>query len=180
MLPVFPKIRIARAEEAPLVHGIMQQAFEEYRWTLTPPTGALKETVQDVASAMCKGGAILAFAGDEAIGSARFEEFWPNYLYLGRLSVLPAHRGRGVGKAMVKWLEDYASAFGVGEVRLGVRTGLISNLQFYLRLGYDVDRFDDHSGRRWAVAWMRKSLPVSAGSVLNSATPAYDVTMPRG
>lgn len=54
---VFPYIRIARVEEAPLVHSIMQEAFEEYRLILTPPTGALKETVHDVAAAMRKGGA---------------------------------------------------------------------------------------------------------------------------
>lgn len=180
MSPVFPHIRIARVEEVPLVHRIMHEAFEEYRWTLTPPTGALKETVQDVAAAMSKGGAILAFVGDEAVGSARFEESWPNYLYFGRLSVLPAHRGRGVGKAMVRWLEDYASVSGVGEVRLGVRTCLVSNLQFYLRLGYDVYRFDEHSGHPQAVAWMKKLLPSVADPVLHSAGPAYDDTLTRG
>lgn len=172
MSPVFPHIRIARVEEAPLVHRLMQEAFEEYRLILTPPTGALKETVHDVAAAMRKGGAILAFAGDEAIGSARFEDIWPHCLSLGRLSVLPAYRGRGVGKAMVKWAENRAAASGFSEVRLGVRTCLLSNLQFYLRLGYDVYRFDDHSGHLRAVAWMRKEVPVSAGSVLASASPA--------
>ena len=66
------RITNATAEYAPLVYAIMQAAFEEYRGVLDPPSGVHAETVEAVVRAMAEGGAVLAWLGETAVGSARY------------------------------------------------------------------------------------------------------------
>lgn len=126
------KVGVERANE---VLRIMQLAFEEYRGKLLPPSGALTETIEDVRTAIRGGGAFLAFAGDVAVGSARYRLF-PNYAYAERIAVLPEHRGRGIAVALMAAFEEAIRALGVLEARLGVRASLPTNLRFYENLGY--------------------------------------------
>jgi ribosomal protein S18 acetylase RimI-like enzyme len=128
-------IRTVGVEQASEVRRIMQLAFEEYRGLLVPPSGALTETVEDVRTAISGGGAFLAFAGDVAVGSARYRLF-PDHAYAERIAVLPEHRGRGVAVALMAAFEEAVHALGVPEARVGVRASLASNLRFYENLGY--------------------------------------------
>jgi ribosomal protein S18 acetylase RimI-like enzyme len=128
-------IRTVGVEQASEVRRIMQLAFEEYRGRLVPPSGALPETIDDVRIAIRGGGAFLAFAGDVAAGSARYRLF-PDHVYVERIAVLPAHRGRGIAVALMAAFEEAVHALGVPEARVGVRASLPSNLRFYEKLGY--------------------------------------------
>ena len=137
----------AATAQAPLVHRIMLEAFEEYRGILNPPSGAHAETVEDVLRVMSEGGALLAWVGDEAVGSLRYERK-PDHLYVGRVSVLPAFQGRGIASAMMLEIEPIARAYGYETIRLGARLVLHSNITFYERLGYQVidTRLHDKGG----------------------------------
>jgi ribosomal protein S18 acetylase RimI-like enzyme len=128
-------IRTVGVEQASEVRRIMQLAFEEYRSRLVPPSGALTETIDDVRTAISGGGAFLAFAGDVAVGSARYRLF-PDHAYAERIAVLPAHRGRGIAVALMAAFEEAVHALRVPEARVGVRASLPSNLRFYENLGY--------------------------------------------
>jgi ribosomal protein S18 acetylase RimI-like enzyme len=128
-------IRPARLDEVDEVHRIMRLAFEDYRNVLSPPTGALSETVEDVRNAISNGGAFLAFEGDVVVGCARYRLF-PDHAYAERVAVLPGHRGKGVAAALMEAIEIAVRAFGLPEVRVGVRASLPSNLRLYENLGY--------------------------------------------
>src|SRR5438445_45553 len=52
------------------------------------------------------------------------------------LAVNPADRRRGVGAALVTWLEKAALVSGVGQVYLEARAGNLQARAFYRRLGY--------------------------------------------
>ncbi|MGM0882354.1 MAG: GNAT family N-acetyltransferase [Bacillota bacterium] len=121
-------IHKASLEEIEIVHDLMGEAFEEYRGKLTPPSGALSETINDIVKKIStNGGAIIAEAEGIPVGSAQFV-FQDNYVYIGRVSVLPSHRGWGIGKMMVKYIETYARNKGVSESRLEVRLSIPSNV----------------------------------------------------
>jgi GNAT superfamily N-acetyltransferase len=137
------EIRRALPEQAPLVLQIMQAAFAEYAGMLNPPSGANHETLADVEKAMGDGGALLAWDGDRAVGSARFRPE-PDCLYVGRVAVLPAYRGRGIGAALMWAMEDVAREAGRSKIRLGVRMALPGNLTFYEKLGYAVVEVGPH------------------------------------
>jgi ribosomal protein S18 acetylase RimI-like enzyme len=128
-------IRPVGVEQASEVHRLMQLAFEEYRGRLVPPSGALTETIDDVRAAINSRGAFLAFAGEVAVGSARYRLF-PDHAYAERIAVLPAHRGRGIAVALMAAFEEAVQTLGVPEARVGVRASLPSNLCFYENLGY--------------------------------------------
>jgi GNAT superfamily N-acetyltransferase len=97
--------------------------------------GGLTETIDDVHTAINSGGAFLAFAGEVAVGSARYRLF-PDHAYAERMAALPAHRGRGIAVALIAAFEKAVQALGIPEARVGVRASLPSNLRFYENLGY--------------------------------------------
>lgn len=132
------QIREAAREEWATVHRIMREAFEEYRGVLNPPSGALREELEDTIRKLSpRGGAVLAMLDGEAIGSAQYR-VEDDYVYIGRISVLQRARGRGIGKQIVHYLEQLAADRNMPEVRLEVRLSLPSNIQLYERLGYNV------------------------------------------
>lgn len=128
----------ATMNEIKIVHDVMRKAFEEYRGILTPPSGALLETIDDIVKKIShNGGAIIARVEGVPIGSAQFV-FEENYVYIGRVSVLPSHRGGGIGQMMVRYIESHAVNKGVSESRLGVRLSIPSNVTFYQKLNYEI------------------------------------------
>ena len=106
-------------------------------------SGAHAETIDDILNAMPQGGAVLAEDGDQAVGSARYV-VEGEYLYVGRLAVLPSHRRRGVGSAMMRFLESVAHDVGRDAILVGVRDSLRSNVGLYRSLGYEVVSVDPH------------------------------------
>jgi ribosomal protein S18 acetylase RimI-like enzyme len=136
----------------------MQAAFEEYRGVLEPPSGAHEETLADVERAMAHGGAVLAWDGDQAVGSARFQ-LHPEHVYVGRVSVLPTHRRRGIASAMMRFVEELAQRHGRRWVEIAARASLPSNVRLYEALGYTITEVEPHPrGPQMNVVHMRKWL----------------------
>lgn len=130
-------IEFVGPHRAAVVRELMLAAFREYEAVLTVPSSALTETVDDTAAHIAQGGAVLANCDDRLVGSGRFE-MREDHVYIGRLSVLPEFRGRGIGALMMTALEQRGAALGAPEARIGVRTLLPRNIQLYERLGYVV------------------------------------------
>jgi ribosomal protein S18 acetylase RimI-like enzyme len=153
------EIRIAPAtlQEVAAIHRIMRAAFAEYAVGFDPPSGALRETVEDVVKAMQEGGAILAREGSEAAGTARFR-IEPAYMYVGRVAVLPSFRGRGIGSAMMAYMETIARVLERPEIRLGTRQALPGNIIFYQYLGYEIVQIRQHPRGTDQIVLFRKTL----------------------
>lgn len=120
-------------------------------------SGAHAETLDDVLIDMRAGGAVLACEDDRPVGSARFVPE-DDYLYVGRLAVLPSHRRRGVASAIMRFIEDAARLMERGKIRLGVRDSLPINVGLYQSLGYEVASIDPHPRGPDRVLWMLKRL----------------------
>lgn len=113
----------------------MLAAFEQFRGTLEPPSSAFDETVEDTRRMLAAGGGALAWDDETAIGSARFLPR-ADYLYVGRVAVIPASRGRGVASALMAFMEERARLLDLPEVRVEVRLSLPENEAFFRRLGF--------------------------------------------
>ncbi|MCZ8521098.1 MULTISPECIES: GNAT family N-acetyltransferase [Paenibacillus] len=153
-----------RREEIGLVYEIMQEAFKEYRGVLQPPSGALGEKPEDLLPYLeGGGGAVLAWDGCAAVGSARYKKE-ADFLYIGRVSVLPAYRRRGLGAALLQHLEGVAVGLGYRRSRVGVRLSIPGNVAYYERLGYAViERHEYPCGRdSWVI--MSKELDLAGHS----------------
>jgi ribosomal protein S18 acetylase RimI-like enzyme len=128
-------LREASDTDAEIVAAVIRAAFEEYRGRLDPPSGALAETAHTVREKMRTAQAVVALASQVPVGCIFFrpEE---GRLYLFRLAVLPGHRGRGLGRALLAHAEERARALGLPRVRLGVRAALARQIAYYEGLGY--------------------------------------------
>lgn len=129
------RVEAAGPEAAELMHRLMIVAFEEYRAWLQPPTGALAESIEDVARGLAAGGGAIAWNDDEAVGAVRFD-IAADHLYVGRLAVPPAHRGKGVASVLMAHADERAAALGLPVVRVEVRSALPGNIALFERLGF--------------------------------------------
>lgn len=136
-------VRLVTADQAPLVRALMFRGFEEFRDVLDPPSSAFWETDADVFAAIRRGGAAIAWLGDMAAGSVRFEP-QNTWLYIGRLAVIPEARRRGVAHGLMLAAEAEAARFGLRETQLSMREALPGNRALFEKLGYRVISVDPH------------------------------------
>lgn len=148
----------ARVDEAALVHRVMRAAFAEYAGVLNPPSGAQAETAEDVAAVMAGGGAVVARLDDETVGCARYLRK-SDRLYVERVSVLPAYRGRGIASQMMLFIERQAPAMGYSLLEVGVRQSLPQNVALYQKLGYQITSIEPHPRGPDHTLWLVKQLP---------------------
>jgi tRNA threonylcarbamoyladenosine biosynthesis protein TsaE len=121
-------------EAADVVHRLTQAAFAGYD-VLTPPSGALAETVDVVRDHLAAHGGAVAYLDGVPVGAARLVE-QEGELHVRRVAVDPAYQGRGVCSALVRHVEDAARAAGRTELRCGVRRQLPANRTLFEHLGY--------------------------------------------
>jgi len=60
------------------------------------------------------------------------------HLFLKNVAVHPARHGQGIGRALLRFVEDEARRRGHAEVRLNTSEGMARNAKLYTRLGYAV------------------------------------------
>jgi ElaA protein len=76
---------------------------------------------------------VLATVGEESAGTGRLILMDGSSAKVGRMAVLPAHRGRGVGSAILQTLLDAARERGVRHVSLASQ---LQAIPFYRRFGF--------------------------------------------
>ncbi|WP_162463073.1 GNAT family N-acetyltransferase [Paenibacillus psychroresistens] len=127
------EIKVASKDEIDIVYSTMVDAFKDYAGKLNPASGALSETTENILNTMNHGGgSVIAWDGLIATGSARFK-FIEHYIYIGRVAVLPEYRGKGIGKAMLAFLEKMAEEKNISESRVEVRLSIPDNIEMYKR-----------------------------------------------
>jgi predicted GNAT family N-acyltransferase len=97
----------------------------------------------------------LAKLDGEPVGAARMRRSAEGVAKAERVAVLLRARGAGVGTALMRALERYASQKGYREILLGAQ---VSALPFYEKLGYIVEG-DEFLDARIPHRRMRRRLP---------------------
>lgn len=79
---------------------------------------------------------------------AGYVVFYPegDHLHLENVAVLPTHTGKGVGSALVRFVEFCASSQGYSAVELYTNEAMTENLRMYPRLGYAEIRRAEQDG----------------------------------
>lgn len=94
---------------------------------------------------------VLAVDGTHALGTARLLQERPGLVHIGRVAVLPALRGRGVGALLMAALEEMALAECAGDdgsVRIEL-SAQVTAIEFYRRLGYKISPQQYLDARIW-------------------------------
>jgi len=153
------EIQKATAEDAAVITSLMHEAFRQ----TVPPSSALLETVESVRRQMETGQeqAALATRQGRAVGMVRFQ-LQPEALYFFRLSVNPKEQGKGIGRALLTWLEQYAREQGKRAVACRVRMEIEKNVRLYLNAGFHItgqDIVERPNTPKIPTASMQKNLP---------------------
>ena len=138
-------LRAATENDIPIIVALIQAAFKEYAGALDPPSGAHKESAENIRHKLTTERAVLALLGDRAIACVFYRDE-DDYMYFGRLAVLPAYRNRGISAMLIAYVEQRAGELGLPRVRLGVRVALPHLRARYERLGYRVIEQRSHAG----------------------------------
>lgn len=128
------ELRPATADDAAAVRALTRQAFSGQE-TLEPPSGATRETVEDVAAWIAENGGVVLLDRDEIVAAARFSHhdggFW-----LRRVAVRPDLQGRGLAGKLIDAGEREAARLGHRELRVGVRRPLVANIGYWRHRGF--------------------------------------------
>jgi hypothetical protein len=135
-------VREARAGDETTLFGLIC-ALAEYEKLQHLVAGSAEELATHLFGPRPVAEALLAEEGGEAVGFALYFTNFSTFLtrpgiYLEDLFVKPAHRGRGIGRALLERLASIAVARGCGRVEWAVLDWNESAIGFYRRLGADV------------------------------------------
>ena len=126
---VVPDVRLARPGDAKSIAQLSRDSIEQglpWRWTPARVLGAIGSKCANVA-VVSENGGLLAFG---------IMEYGDETSHLVLLGVQPSRRRRGLGRAVVLWLETCAHTAGIGLIRLEVRADNPTAIAFYESLGY--------------------------------------------
>ncbi len=143
MTPII--IRAASEADLPAALAVIRTAFAEHDGVLDPPSSVTRETLGSFRERIGAGRLLVAEADNQIVGCVlcRPEE---DYLYFGRLAVLPAWRGRGIARQLVEHVEAEARARRLRRVQLATRIALSGLRASYERMGYRVISEHTHEG----------------------------------
>ncbi len=104
-----------------------------------------------------RGEMLVAYADDVPVGCGGFERVDEGLCELRRLFVVRPWRGRGVGRFLLRELEERAWASGYGAMRLETGTRQHEALALYRACGYrEIPRFPPHVGDDWSVCMAKE------------------------
>jgi GNAT superfamily N-acetyltransferase len=144
-LPAGLRVREARGADATVLLDLLARAFGQYEGRLDPPSGAHSETEASIVAWLQSGGALLCEHDAEPVGCV-FHACRGGYLYVGRLSVAPPWRRRGIGELLLGAAERRARDLGLPGVRLGVRIVLAELRAWYEARGYTMVGLRSNAG----------------------------------
>jgi glyoxylase-like metal-dependent hydrolase (beta-lactamase superfamily II)/ribosomal protein S18 acetylase RimI-like enzyme len=131
------EIQLMEPGEVDLIREIMFKAFGEYKGKLAVPASGESEDPARTRQALAEGGAIIARLEGQPVGAARFQ-LKPGFLYIERVSVLPGFKRKGVGSAMLDYMDTVARYLERPTLRLGTRGSMPRNVELYQRHGYKI------------------------------------------
>src|SRR5262245_60039496 len=127
--------RAAEGRDAADIARLVRRAFSTQSRPTTPPPSALKETADTIAEYLGHGGGAVVEDAGTIVGAVLWNEE-EGGLYVGRLSVHPEHRRRGIAAALMEIAEREARRRGLPVMRLGVRLALEDNRRFFAACGF--------------------------------------------
>jgi predicted N-acetyltransferase YhbS len=138
-------LRPTTSADAAAVATLIRNAFTAQSIVTDPPPSALRVTQADVAAHLRTGGGMVAEAEGGIVGSALWTEL-DNGLYLSRLAVAPAWRGRGIARALVGAAEAAARKAKLRRMHLSTRIPLLDNRRLFAACGFVETTREAHPG----------------------------------
>lgn len=147
-----PEIRLATRADAPAIARMSRDLIEHgLGWSWTVP-----RVLRSIADAQTNAVVWPAAVGG-ALAGFGIMKYLDDEAHLLLLAVDPAQQRRGVGSALVAWLEATAQVAGIGQIYLEARVSNLAARAFYRHLGYqEIQQVEGYySGREASVRLAR-------------------------
>jgi ribosomal protein S18 acetylase RimI-like enzyme len=128
-------LRALRGTDAAAAAALIREAFAQMSAPVDPPPSALRETEATVAAGIAGGGGACAEAAGLLVGVVLWAA-QDGGLYIGRLSVRPGWRGRGIARALVAEAEAEARRRRLPRLLLSTRLALADNRRLFASCGF--------------------------------------------
>jgi len=92
-----------------------------------------------------------------------------DHLLIVNVAVAPNYQGKGYGRALMAHAEEVARSLSLNEMRLYTNVLFAENLRLYSRLGYRVDREEQHP-QFGVTVYMSKRFVAATDELSNSRT----------
>jgi len=144
--------RRARQADAPAVTALVHAAYRHYveRIAITP--GPMTDDYQQV----IRDHQVTVAEQDAAIAGVIVLRVTEEGFLIDNVAVHPAHRGRGLGRALLELAEAEARRAGFDSVYLYTHEKMTENLALYSKIGYV--EYDRRREQGFSRAYMRKHL----------------------
>ncbi|WP_207910928.1 GNAT family N-acetyltransferase [Paenibacillus albiflavus] len=80
---------------------------------------------------------ILAEENKELVGYLRLEYLWSKYPYIGLIIVNPEYRGRGIGKRMLEYSQDYLTSKGLKSLYSSSQVNESEPQKWHRKMGFE-------------------------------------------
>jgi [ribosomal protein S18]-alanine N-acetyltransferase len=122
-------LRLARSADAAVIARMSRDLIEHgLRWRWTPARVAASISAVDVN--------VLVACIDANIAGFAIMRYGEDAAHLDLLAVAPRYRRTGVGRQLLRWLEECALVAGTFDIALEVRAANEDAQKFYARMGY--------------------------------------------
>ncbi len=120
-------------------------SFAYMNGRIDPPSSALALTSETLKTKAIGEIAYAALDGEQLVGCI-FSRPEVESLYVGKLAVLPAAQGRGIGKRLLGMAETTARELGLKSLRLETRIELVDNHATFAAWGFRKTAENRHAG----------------------------------
>lgn len=135
-----PELRRAAPADAAAVRGLTRAAYAKW----IPLLGREPRPMTAEYDAVLRDHLVdLLHVDGELVGLIELAP-GADHLLIVNVAVAPAHQSRGHGRTLMAHAEQVAASLNLGEMRLYTNARFTENLLLYRRLGYRVDREEEH------------------------------------
>ena len=153
-----PTLRQAAASDAAAVRALTRAAYAKW----VPLIGREpKPMVADYEAAVVRHRVDLAEI-DGTLAALIETISRPDHLLIENVAVAPVWQGRGLGRLLLRHVEELAVRQGFSEIRLYTNKRFEANVRLYLRLGYRIDREEESA--LGVTVYMSKAVRASEGA----------------
>ncbi|MGI8690022.1 MAG: GNAT family N-acetyltransferase [Thermomicrobiales bacterium] len=126
-------IRLARVEDREAIVACVNAAYVKYIERMEKKPAPM---LADYAALIAEG-AVYVISADDGVHGIVVLLPRTDYLFLENVAVYPREQGRGLGHALMGFVERQARAANLCEIRLYTHERMTENLAYYHKLGYE-------------------------------------------
>lgn len=145
-------LRAAKASDAPAIASLVELAYGHY----VERIGFAPRPMQDDYTQVIRSSQVTIAEDQAAIIGVIVLNADPEGFFIDNVAVHPSHRGRGVGRILLRFAEDEARRAGFDSIYLYTHEKMTENIALYSRIGYE--EYDRRRKDGFSLIYMRKPL----------------------